>query len=42
MLIQKRKEFVVQRLIVLILLVFRVLIVHLPAPPFRPVLQISR
>ena len=42
MLIQKRKEFVVQRLVVLVLLVFRVLIVHLPAPPFRPVLQISR
>ena len=42
MLIQKRKELVVQRLVVLVLLVFRVLIVHLPAPPFRPVLQISR
>ena len=42
MLIQKRKELIVQRLVILIFLVFRVLIVHLPAPPFRPVLQISR
>ena len=33
-LIQKCKEFVVQRLVIF---VFPVLIVHLPAPPFRPV-----